>query len=133
MNNREIMDYILSGKLTQEDVIKKTEKDPFYEGGEKISYLVNDGYYLNDMYTGVVSVLSFMDSNSHYTRTTLAGHTTECTVTYEIITKEQAKKEIDDKRKEDEILELRRRLAELSGADEVEADPDSVPEAAVEA
>lgn len=120
MNNREIIDYILSGNLEEGDMIKKVEKDPFYEDGEKVSYLTNDGYYLIDTETGVVSVLSFMDSKSNYKRTTLAGHSTDCTVTYEIVDREQVQQEINNKKKEKEILELKRRLVELSAAESVD-------------
>ena len=112
MNNREIIDYILSGSLTEEDVIKKTTKDPFYENGESISYITNDGYTLYDD-NGPVSILSFRDDKSDYTVETLAGHTTECTTTYEIVSREQYQKEIDEMNIQKEITYLRRRLAEL--------------------
>lgn len=117
MNNREIIDYILSGKLTEEDVIKKTEKNPFYEDGECVSYLYNDGYYLSDTQIGVASILSFMDSKTNYTVQTLPGEFTECTTTYEIIDKETMHDEILNKNKEKEITDIKRRLVELSAVD----------------
>lgn len=98
MNNREIVDYILSNKLTEDDVIKRIEYDDNYENGECVMYLSNNSYKLWDD-NGEVSVFDFCDKKYSYK--------------YEIISKEQAIKEIDNKDKQEKIQRLENELERL--------------------
>lgn len=98
MNNREIVDYILSNKLKEEDVIKKIYKD---EIDVSIMYLFNDEFDLWDE-NGNVNIFSFCDDDK------------EC-YAYEVISKEQALKEIDEKNVKRRIELLEREINELKG------------------
>ena len=98
MNNREIVDYILSNKLTENDVIKRIEYDEDYENGESIMYLFNNNYELWDD-NGEVSIFAFCDKKYNYK--------------YEVISKEQAIKEIDNKDKQEKIQRLENELERL--------------------
>lgn len=105
MNNREIIDYILSGNLKRNDVIKRTEH---YYNSESVMYLWNDDYDLYDD-NGKVSILSFRDG-----RKDLNGNINTY-YTYEIITNEEAENEIIAKEKQKRIEELKEELRKLKG------------------
>lgn len=96
MNNREIVDYILSNKLTEDDVIKRIYKDEIYI---YIQYLFNDGFNLWDENDNV-NIFSFCDDDK------------EC-YTYEVISREQAQEEIEEKQRKEKIERLERELKEL--------------------
>ena len=101
MNNREIIDYILSGNLKENDVIKRIEH---YHNNESITYLWNDEFDLYDD-NGKVSIISFED----------AKESLETYYTYEIISKEQAENEIEKKEKQQKIKRLEEELKKLKG------------------
>lgn len=105
MTNREIVDYILSNKLKQNDVIKRTEH---YYNSESVTYIWNDEFYLYSE-NGVVSVLSFKDE-----KPSLDGNI-NIYYTYEIISKEQAESEIKEKEKNEQIERLEEELKKLKG------------------
>ena len=93
MNNREIVDYILSGKLTPQQVIKKT-----YNDGWKV-YIYYDGYDIwND--NGFLSILYFQDDK-------------EDKSPYEIISRIDALQEIEKQKREERIKKLEEELTEL--------------------
>ena len=98
MNNREIVDYILSNKLAENDVIKRIEYDEDYENGESVMYLFNNNFELWDD-NGEVSIFDFCDKKYNYK--------------YEVISKEQAIKEIDNKNKQEKIQRLENELERL--------------------
>ena len=106
MNNREIVDYILSNKLTENDVIKEIEKDEYYKNDEAIMYIF---YNWCDLYddNGKVGIKRFCDEKPN-----LAGNI-RFSYTYEIISKEQAYKEIEQKEIREKIERLERELREL--------------------
>jgi hypothetical protein len=108
MNNREIVDYILSNKLKEEQVIKETEKNEDYEDGESIMYMFFDGIDLYDD-DGEVSIERFCDEKPN-----LAGNI-RYSYTYEVISKEQALKEIDEENVKRKIEVLEREINELKG------------------
>lgn len=108
MNNREIVDYILSNKLKKDQVIKETEKNEDYENGEGIMYIFFDGIDLYDD-NGEVSIRRFCDEKPN-----LAGNI-RSSYTYEVISKDQALKEIDEKDTERKIELLEREINELKG------------------
>ena len=99
MNNREIVNYILSNKLNEDDVIKEIVKDDEFENGICITYIYNDNYDMWDV-NGPVSIFRFTDDY-------------EYEYTYEIITEEQAQKEIEEYAKNEKIERLRKELKEL--------------------
>jgi hypothetical protein len=101
MNNREIVDYILSNKLTKDDVIKRIYKDEMYI---YIQYLYNDGFVLWDE-NGNVNIFSFCDDDK------------EC-YTYEVISQEQAQEEIEEKLRKEKIERLERELRKLKESGE---------------
>ena len=101
MNNREIVDYILSNKLTQEDVIKRIYKDELYVF---VMYLYNDEFNLWDE-NGNVNIFSFCDDDKEY-------------YTYEVISKEQAEIELEEKAKKEKIERLERELRKLKESGE---------------
>lgn len=99
MNNREIVDYILSNKLTENDVIKRIEYDEdYYENGICVMYLFNNKYELWDD-NGEVSIFDFCDKKYNYK--------------YEVISKEQAIEEINNKEKQEKIQRLENELERL--------------------
>ena len=104
MNNREIVDYILSNKLKENQVIKETRKES--DGEEYAMYIFNNRYDLWDD-NGHVSITRFNDDIPN-----LNGNIM-CTYVYEIISKNQAIKEINKKDKQKKIERLRRELEEL--------------------
>lgn len=93
MNNREIVDYILSNKLTEDDVIKRIDKDKY------IMYLYNDEFDLWNV-NGDVSIFAFCDNSNQ-----------GCV--FEVISKEQAEIELQEKEKREKIERLERELREL--------------------
>lgn len=105
MTNREIIDYILSNKLKEKDVIKRIEH---YHNSESIMYLWNDEFDLYDE-NGKVSVLSFRDEELNLNENINTYYT------YEIISKEQAENEIKEKEKQDKIKRLEEELKKLKG------------------
>lgn len=105
MTNREIIDYILSNKLKENDVIKRIEH---YYNSESIMYLWNDEFDLYDE-NGKVSVLSFRDEELNLNENINTYYT------YEIISKEQAENEIEEKEKQDKIKRLEEELKKLKG------------------
>ena len=105
MNNREIIDYILSGKLKKNDVIKRIEH---YYNSKSVMYLWNNEYDIYDD-NGIVSILSFKDGTPN-----LNGNINTY-YTYEVITKEQAQYEIEEKDRQNRINELEEELRKLKG------------------
>lgn len=96
MNNREIVDYILSGKLKPQQVIKKTYNNDYEEG---YMYIYYDGYDIwND--NGSLSILYFQDDK-------------EDKSTYEVISRTDALEEIEKQEREERIKKLEEELAEL--------------------
>lgn len=89
MNNREIVNYILSGNLKRDEVVKETEKSKY---SEDILYIFNDEVDIWDM-NGSLRLTHFLDE---YNKDTV----------YEIIPKEIYEKEM-------EINELKERKNEL--------------------
>lgn len=98
MNNRELVDYILSNKLQKNDVIKEIEKDDGYVNGECIRYIYNDGYEMWDE-NDQISIFRFCDNNDN--------------CKYSIITQDQAIEEQEEERRKLRIKELKRELEEL--------------------
>lgn len=105
MNNREIIDYILSNKLKENDVIKRIEH---YYNNESIMYLWNDEFDLYDD-NGKVSILSFKDEEPNLNLNINSYDT------YEIISREQAETEIKQKNKQEKIKRLEEELKQLKG------------------
>ena len=99
MNNRELVDYILSNKLKDDEVIKEICK---YENEVSIMYIYNDNYDMWDE-NGQVSILRFTDDY-------------EYKFTYQIITEAQAELEIEEEEKKEKIKRLKRELKELENA-----------------
>ena len=96
MNNREIVDYILSGKLKPQQVIKKTYNNNYEED---YIYIYYDGYDIwND--NGSLSILYFQDDE-------------EDKSTYEVISRTDALEEIEKREREERIKKLEEELAEL--------------------
>lgn len=96
MNNREIVDYILSNKLQPQQVIKETYNNDYEEG---CTYIYYDGYNIwND--NGDLSILYFQDDK-------------EDKSTYEVITRIEALKEIENRERDKRIKQLEQELAEL--------------------
>lgn len=96
MSNREIINYILDNKLKQDDVIKEIEEDI-------TMYIYNDGFDMWDV-NGIVGILRFKDDKN-------------LNLKYEIITEEQAEKEIYEKEKREKIQRLKKQLIELEESD----------------
>lgn len=96
MSNREIINYILDNKLKQDDVIKEIEEDI-------TMYIYNDGFDMWDV-NGIVGILRFKDDK-------------DLNLKYEIITEEQAEKEIYEKEKREKIQKLKKQLIELEESD----------------
>lgn len=96
MNNREIVDYILSGKLKPQQVIKKTYNNDYEEG---YMYIYYDGYDIWDD-NGSLSILYFQDDK-------------EDKSTYEIISRIDALQEIEKQKREERIKKLEEELIEL--------------------
>lgn len=98
MNNREIVDYILSNKLKEDDVIKETDRE---NGEPYIYYLLNDGfefwYYNGDR----KSLIHFSDKYSKFS-------------SFEIISKEQYKKEIYIKQEKENKEKLLKQLEAIN-------------------
>lgn len=105
MTNREIIDYILSNKLKENDVIKRIEH---YYNSKSVMYLWNDSFDLYDD-NGKVSILSFKDEKPNLNENINTYYT------YEIISKEQAENEIEEKEKQDKIKRLEEELKKLKG------------------
>ena len=105
MNNREIIDYILSGKLKENEVIKRIEH---HYNDINIMYLWNDSFDLYDD-NGKVSILSFKDKKPNLNENINTYYT------YEIISKEQAENEIEEKDRQNRINELEEELRKLKG------------------
>lgn len=96
MNNREIVDYILSNKLQPQQVIKKTYNNDYEEG---CTYIYYDGYNIwND--NGDLSILYFRDDK-------------EDKSTYEVITRTDALQEIKKQEREEKIKKLEEELTKL--------------------
>lgn len=96
MNNREIVDYILSGKLKPQQVIKKTYNNDYEED---YMYIYNDGYDIwND--NGSLSILYFRDKE-------------EDKSTYEVISRTDALREIEKQEREERIKKLEEELTKL--------------------
>ncbi len=96
MNNREIVDYILSGKLKPQQVIKKTYNNGYEEG---YMYIYYDGYDIwND--NGSLSILYFQDNEKDKS-------------TYEVISRTDALQEIEKQEREERIKKLEEELTEL--------------------
>lgn len=96
MNNREIVDYILSGKLKPQQVIKKTYNNDYEED---YMYIYYDGYDIwND--NGSLSILYFQDNEKDKS-------------TYEVISRPDALKEIEKQEREERIKKLEEELTEL--------------------
>lgn len=104
MNNREIVDYILSNKLKEDDVIKEITR--YSNDEEYIMYIFNDEYDLWDD-NGNISITRFNDEIPNL------NDNINCTYIYEIISKEQAFKEIDNKDKQEKIQRLKKELEDL--------------------
>lgn len=98
MNNREIVDYILSNKLKEEDVIKEIEH---YEDEISIAYLWNDGFHIWDD-NGEISIIHFADEES-----------SNCYYTYEVISSEKALEDIEKNNREEKIQRLKDELNRL--------------------
>lgn len=105
MTNREIIDYILSNKLKENDVIKRIEH---YYNSKSVMYLWNDSFDLYDD-NGKVSILSFKDEKPNLNKNINTYYT------YEIISKEQAENEIEEKEKQEKIKRLEEELKKLKG------------------
>lgn len=106
MNNREIVDYILSNKLKEEQVIKEFY---YYKGNlEYVRYIYNDGFDLYDD-NGKVSVMHFCDQIPN-----LNGDITS-KYKYVIISSEECEKEQKEKFRKEKIEELERELQRLKG------------------
>ncbi len=104
MNNREIVDYILSNNLKENQVIKEIAK---YSGNEEyVMYIFNDKYDLWDD-NGKISITRFNDETPN-----LNGNIM-CTYIYEIISKEKAIEEINNKEKQEKIQRLENELERL--------------------
>ena len=99
MNNRELVDYILSNKLQEDDVIKEIVKYKDLDKVNNISYIYNDGVDMWDD-NDLVSILRFCDDNDY-------------NITYSIITEVQAELEIEEVEKKEKIKRLKRELKEL--------------------
>lgn len=96
MNNREIVDYILSGKLKPQQVIKKTYNNDYEED---YMYIYNDGYDIwND--NGSLSILYFRDKEKDKS-------------TYEVISRTDALREIEKQEREERIKKLEEELTKL--------------------
>lgn len=93
MNNREIVNYILSGNLKKNEVIKNTEKSKY---GEDISYIFNDEFDIWNM-NGSLRLSYFLDE---YNKDTV----------YEIIPKEIYGKEMEIKWLKERKNELEKEL-----------------------
>ena len=104
MNNREIVDYILSNKLKENQVIKEITK--YSDDEEYVMYIFNDKYDLWDD-NGKISITRFNDEIPN-----LNGNIM-CTYIYQIISEEQAIKEIDNKDKQEKIQRLENELERL--------------------
>ena len=98
MNNREIVDYILSNKLTEDDVIKRIDEDKY------VMYLYNDEFDLWNV-NGDISIFAFCDNSNQ-----------GCI--FEVISKEQAYKEIEQKEKKEKVERLERELKKLKESGE---------------
>lgn len=96
MNNREIVDYILSGKLEPQQVIKKTYNNDYEEG---YMYIYYDGYDIWDD-NGILSILYFKDNK-------------EDKSTYEVMSRKDALQEIEKQKREEKIRKLEEELTEL--------------------
>lgn len=105
MTNREIVDYILSNKMDGTKVIKEIVRDNI-DDEEYTMYIFYDGYDLFDD-NGHVNIRRFCDEKPN-----LEGFFRE-TYTYEVISKEQAIKEIEQKEKQRKIEQLERELNKL--------------------
>lgn len=91
MNNREIVDYILSGKLKPQQVIKKTYNNNY---DEDYMYIYYDGYDIwND--NGSLSILYFQDDE-------------EDKSTYEVMSRIDDLQEIEKQKREERIKKIRR-------------------------
>lgn len=105
MNNREIVDYILSNKLTINDVIKETIE--YLNTNEKsIMYIYNNTVDLWDD-NGKVTIMRFRDDKPSLNKTFNYKYT------YEIISLDQASKELSQSEKEKRIEELESELRRL--------------------
>lgn len=104
MNNREIVDYILSNKLKENQVIKEITK--YSDDEEYVMYIFNDEYDLWDD-NGKISITRFNDKIPNLNDNIM------CTYIYQIISKEQAIKEIDNKDKQEKIQRLENELERL--------------------
>lgn len=104
MNNREIVDYILSNKLKENQVIKEITK--YSDDEEYVMYIFNDEYDLWDD-NGTISITRFNDEISN-----LNGNIM-CTNIYQIISKEKAIEEINNKEKQEKIQRLENELERL--------------------
>ena len=98
MNNREIVDYILSNKLKEDEVIKEIEH---YKDEICIMYLWNDGFHIWDD-NGEISIIHFADDENY-----------NYYYTYEIVPKEQALQEIERNNREEKIQKLKNELERL--------------------
>lgn len=98
MNNREIVDYILSNKLKEDEVIKEINKE---SREEYIYYLLNDGFEIYDIYGSKKNLLSFSDK---YSKDSI----------FEIISSEQFKKEISIKEEKEEKERLLKQLEKIN-------------------
>ena len=105
MTNREVVDYILSNKLKERDVIKKIEKC-VVTNEEDVTYIYNDGSILWDD-NGIISIIGFKDEIP-----SLNG-TINYSYIYEIIPEEQALKEVEIKDKKEKIQQLKDELERL--------------------
>lgn len=103
-NNREIVDYILSNKLKEDEVIKEVTR--YSDDEEYIMYIFNDKYDLWDD-NGKISITRFNDRIPN-----LNGNIIYI-CSYEIISKNQAIKEINDKEKQEKIQRLKDELEKL--------------------
>ena len=106
MTNREIVDYILSNKMDETKVIKEIEKDDFFKDDEAIMYIFYDGIDFYDE-NGKINIKRFCDETPN-----LAGHI-RFNYVYEVISKEQAIKEIEAEEKAKKIKQLEDELMKL--------------------
>ncbi len=106
MSNREIIDYILSNKLKKDEVIKETCIYYDSEESEEVMYIFNNETDLWDD-NGKISITSFCDVLPQ-----LSGNIAY-KYTYEIISKEQAQKELRQKENLREIERLKSKLSIL--------------------
>lgn len=86
MNNREIVDYILSGKLKPQQVIKKTYNNNYDDG---YMYIYNDEYNIWNA-NGSLSILYFQDDKDDKS-------------TYKVISRIDALQEIEKQKREERI------------------------------